>query len=109
MQQASKKSNIQTTTSSHGNTINNFHLTLPSSTPYSSHRYFAILSPNHMSPVGHHSTSRTPSTSPAHSDPDGHTEVDHYFTWLTWWIRTSFFRLRISFMNEISTSNRSVS
>jgi len=23
-----------------------------------------------------------PSTSPARSDPDGHTEVDRYFTWL---------------------------
>ena len=84
MQQASqnkKKSNIQTTTSSHGNTINNFHLALPSSTPYVSRRYSTISSPDHT-PVGRRSSFRMPSTSPAQSDPDGHAEVDRYFAWL---------------------------
>ena len=77
-----KDSNVQTTTSSHGNTINNFHLALPTNTPYFSRQYKIGSSPDQTPTGRHRSSHRMPSTSPAHSDPNSYEEVDRYFEWL---------------------------
>lgn len=70
-----RDSNVQTTTSSHGNIHMHFNMASPSQ--YFGQRFGSIYSPQNT-PSRH----RLPSTSPARSDPDGHAELDRYFNWL---------------------------
>jgi hypothetical protein len=79
------ETSITTSTSSQGNIHQHFNLGFPYGSGHLGHSGQGLYNgfgPQNNTPERDFRL-RMPSTSPAHSNPEGHVEVDRYFEWLT--------------------------
>jgi len=72
-----RNSNVHTTSSSNGGTVNNFNITLPTPGPYGARHAGPF-----QSPPNRRYSARMPSSSPARSEADWHAETERYFEFL---------------------------